>query len=115
MDTVDRVRDCADFMRENGYTHGFIDYWHATPMIELSDGALNVAGITESYRSADHIEMYRWGIAKSPFEPENMPEKVIVFIEREKAYDFEAAFPQIPLVHEGWIFNGYEADSSLIR
>jgi len=114
MDTVDQVRDCAAFMQENGYTHGFINYWYASPMIELSNGALNVAGI-QNAESSERIELCRWGSSKSAFEPENMPEKVMVFIEREQAPAFESLFPALPLVHEGWIFNGYEADSSLIQ
>jgi len=114
MDTMDQVRDCAAFMQENGYTHGFINYWYASPMIELSNGALNVAGI-QNAESSERIELCRWGSSKSAFEPENMPEKVMVFIEREQAPAFESLFPALPLVHEGWIFNGYEADSSLIQ
>ena len=113
MDTVDQVRDCVSFMQDNGYTHGFVDYWYASTMMEVSNGTLNVGGMTEPEGGQIHLK--RWGTSKSVFEPANMPQKVVVFIHREKAADFEALFPALPLVHEGWIFNGYEADSGLIQ
>lgn len=115
MNTVDRVRDCVDFMQENGYTHGYIDYWYANPMIEMSDGALNVGALLDNYEDTRQIALYRWGTSKTAFSQENLPEKVMVFIERQASKGFETTFPDAPLVHEGWIFNGYEVDSSLIE
>ena len=40
-------------------------------------------------------------------------EKILQIL--DKAAEFEKNHPQVPLVHEGWIFNGYEIDASLIK
>lgn len=113
MNTIDQVKDCADFMLEKGYTHGLINYWYACPIIELSNGALNVTGL-ENDRNG-YIIRCRWGTSKTAFAPENLPEKAVVFIKRGENEWFETDFPDAPLVHEGWIFNGYEVDTSLIQ
>ena len=113
--TADQVRDCISYMQDNGYTHGFIDYWYANPMIELSDGSLFVGPLSNEYLSDKTLHMYRWGTLKSAFDPEKMPEKVMVFIKRKECVAFENVFPDAPLLMEGWIFNGYELDSSLIE
>ena len=84
-------------------------------MIEMTDGELNVAGLAAGFEKRGQLEMHRWGASKSAFDRERMPEKAVVFIDRSWADEFEAVFPGLPLVHEGWIFNGYEADSSLIQ
>ena len=113
--TVDQVRDCIAYMQDHGYTHGLINYWYANPMVELSDGSLFVGPLGTEHLADGILKLDHWGTFKSAFEPENMPQKVIVFIKREECASFEAGFPDAPLLMEGWIFNGYELDSSLIE
>ena len=115
MDTVDQVRDCVDFMQQNGYTHGLISYWCANTMIEMTDGELNMIGLRLKYDEEFPIKMQRWGSVRSAFSEENLPEKVIIFVHRGDADQFEENIDVGNPVHEGWIFNGYEVDSALIR
>ena len=114
MNTVDQLLDCVDFMQNNGYTHGFIDYWYANTMMEMSDGTLNVAGLEADYVESDSLVIHDWGTFKSAFEPQNLPEKVMVFAKHKDCWLFEKNHPDACLVHEGWYLNGYEVDSSLI-
>lgn len=114
MDAMDQVRDCVAFMQENGYTHGMIDYWYASVMVEMTDGGLTVVPLESDY--SDHaLSINKWGTFKSDFRQENLPEKIVVFIKQENCELFEAAFPNLPLLQEGWIFNAYEAGSELIK
>jgi len=115
VDTVDQVRDCVEFMQSNGYTYGFINYWYANPMIEMSNGELMVGPLVPDSAADGSLDMMRWGTYKSAFEKENMPAKVIVFIQRVESASFEEHCPEAMLLMEGWIFNGYEVDASLIK
>jgi len=114
INTVDQVRDCIDFMQEKGYSHGMIDYWYASTMVELTDGKLTVAALDNKFESHT-LPIYKWGTFKSDFAPEKLPDKIAVFIQRNQCKSFENSVPEAVLLHEGWIFNAYEADSSLVE
>ena len=112
---MDEVRDCIDFMQENNYTHAMTDYWYANVMMEMTDGELTVAPMLVNYQETPALSLQEWGTSRSAFAKENLPPKMLVFFERAKAAEFEKNYPQVPLVHEGWIFNGYEIDASMIK
>lgn len=114
MNAVDQVDDCVDFLQENHYSHALINYWYANTMIELSDGSLSVAGFEDEYEYTKTFPLYRWGMPKSAFASENLPEKVVVFIRQEETERFEAIFPDALPVYSGNDFFGYEVDASLI-
>lgn len=115
LNAMDEIRDCVTFMQENGYNHAMTDYWYANVMMEMSDGKLTVAPMLINYQEDPSISLQEWGTSRLAFARENLPSTILIFIKREKADEFEAHYSLLPLVHEGWIFNGYEVDTSLIQ
>ncbi|MBQ4264464.1 MAG: hypothetical protein IJB85_03020 [Clostridia bacterium] len=59
------MRASVDFLLEEGYTHGYGDFWTVRVMEELSEGALTFAGVREMATeegalSPVSLEMIRW-------------------------------------------------------
>ncbi len=114
MDTVDGVHDCVAFMRENGYTHAMIGYWYSNVMVEITDGELKVAPLTIIGGENPRLEMDRWGTSKSAFQPDQLPEKIVLFIPHDECEQFKQLFPQVEPVFDGWRFCGYLADAEML-
>ena len=109
---MDEVRDSVAFMQESGYTHAMTDYWYSNVMMEMTDGELTVAPMLVNYQQNPSIRLQPWGTSRSAFLQENLPSKILVFFERERAEEFEQHYPHAPLMHEGWILNAYELDKT---
>lgn len=109
MNVVEDLQDCLDLMQEEEYTHALINYWYASPMAELSSGQINVAPVefTFSYDDEDSlITLYTWGMPKSTFLPENLPDELVVFVEWEEDLPtFLDRFPDAELVWESSPFS----------
>ena len=57
--TVDKnegKREVAAFLEENGYDFGFATYWNANIMTELTDGAVEIANISDP----ENLEYFKW-------------------------------------------------------
>ncbi len=115
MDAVDYVDDCVAFMQENGYTHGLTDYWYANVMREVSDGELFIAPVKVVTAEGFQLQFQKWGTSKTLFQPEKLPEQIVIFMKHEHCDEFKRSFPQVPLVFEGWQFCGYLADTNLLN
>lgn len=112
MDALDKVGECIDFMRREGYTYALIEYWYANVMMELTDGELTVAPIVSHPKESPPLQLYRWGTSHAAFE--NIPPTVLVFQKPNERPSFEAAYPQAERVFEGWYFTGYTLPSSAL-
>lgn len=110
---TDCVRDCVDFMRQNGYTHGMIDYWYANVMMEMSDGTLTIAPYLPPTEHRP-LQLYEWGTSRIAFLPEKLPEKMIIFMDEAEVARFQSFYPQSKKVHTGVFFSGVEVESSWI-
>ena len=110
LNTVETVEPYVAFMRKEGYTHGMINYWQANVMMEVSDGDLVVAPLLV-YRDEQGnpiIEVYHWGTSRSAFQKENLPERIVAFVDAASADGFEQSFPHLKKVYDGGSTFGYE-------
>lgn len=119
MDTVEVLQDCLDFMQEEEYTHALINYWYASPMMELSSGRLTVGPVEITYAMSDDEEsilsIYPWGTSKTAFLPENLPDTLLVFVRWEDELPtFLEKFPDAELVWEGYPFSACEIPCELL-
>lgn len=116
-DAMDEARDCVSFMENSSYKHGMIDFWYANLMMEMSNGELTVAPLLINRSGEKLLKLQEWGTSRSAFARENLPEKIVVFFRGPNEEMFLQHYPDAPMVHDGWIFNGYEidADEVLIR
>ncbi len=112
MDALDKVNECIDFMRREGYTYALIEYWYANVMMELTDGEITVAPVLNRPREDPVIQFYHWGTSHAAFE--NLPPTVVVFQKPNECPPFEAAYPQAEQVFNGWYFTGYTLPSSAL-
>lgn len=119
MNVVESLADCVEFMEEEEYTHALIDYWYASPMMELSSGQLTVGPVEITYAMSDDeesvISIYPWGTSKTAFLPENLPDTLLVFVRWEDELPtFLEKFPDAELVWEGYPFSACEIPSELL-
>lgn len=110
MKIVDYVQDYVAFMKENGYTHGMINYWYANVMMEVADGEITVAPL-QVYTNDEGklvLALDRWGTSRSAFAPENLPEKIIAFVQLGAASEFERDYPHAMQLYQDNSVNAYE-------
>lgn len=107
---VESVQDCVEFMHTHGYTHGIAPYWHANVMAEYSDGTLVVV-LYRLQEPGEPVALYRWGPSYSAFQQGGLPEKLVLFIEKENVEEFLQSYPQSVQVHQGAFFVGLEVDA----
>ena len=110
MNIVDKAYDYVEFMRENSYSHGMIDYWYANVMMEVADGEITMAPL-QVYNNAQGdpvITVYKWGTSRTAFEHENLPEKIVAFIDAASAAEFEQDYPHAVSVYQDSSMSGYE-------
>ncbi|HIS42270.1 MAG TPA: hypothetical protein IAC11_05280 [Candidatus Limiplasma pullicola] len=106
---ADTARVYANFMEENGYTHALAPYWYANVMMELTDGKLTVGSIELDENEGKLVlRAGKWATSKAAFERENLPERLLVFIEEDYVKRFEESFPHFPRVFEYWHTCAYE-------
>lgn len=109
MFVVDTARAYIDFMQENGYTHAITPYWYANTMMELTDAELTVAPLwLRDWNGQTFISIDPWGTARTIFEKDTLPQKLVVFVPEANVARFEQAFPQLPKVFEYWGTRAYE-------
>lgn len=114
LNTAEKAATCAEQMKEHGYTHGMIDYWYANVMMELTDGELIMAPLNVVEEKDVILKVYPWGTSRTAFNRENLPDKIIAFIQRNKAPAFEERYPQAVYKCENYSFIGYEVSADEI-
>ncbi|MBR3872587.1 MAG: hypothetical protein IKJ26_00295 [Clostridia bacterium] len=110
MNVADSVQDYVTFMKDNGYTHGMIDYWYANVMMEVADGEITVAPLLvyDNAQGEPVITVYKWGTSRTAFARKNLPEKIVAFIDAAAAQDFEQDYPHAVRVYQDSSMSGYE-------
>ncbi len=106
---VECMQDCVEFMHIHGYTHGIAPYWYANVMVEYSDGTLTVA----PYRliiPEEPLKIVEWGPALLAFQSEDLPDKLIIFMEKKDVENFRQMYPGSVQVHTGVFLIGMEVD-----
>jgi len=77
----------AEFLVENGYKQGYATYWNGNIMQELTNGALQIANIS----NPEELEFFKWSSETAYYMPEFGNEKVFMILTAEEMETFEHA------------------------
>ena len=99
------MMDAADFLTEEGYTHGYGDFWHVRVMQERTQGALTFAGVAvieteDGAVSPVSLDFIRWLEMDDASDLDACREKTFLLLTHEKAEELApwlemTAAPQI--------------------
>ncbi|MBR3825848.1 MAG: hypothetical protein IKJ39_11710 [Lachnospiraceae bacterium] len=76
------------FLEENGYTFGYASYWNANIMTELSDGAVEVANISDF----EEMSFFRWSSPMRYYEADYHQGKTFLLLAEEQRVKYGVLF-----------------------
>ena len=116
MNAVDNISyrmGSCDFLLENGYTFGYATFWNANFYSGLTDGKIEMAGITDP----GTMEAYRWNTLEKYYERDYCKEKTFILlttVEYEKYKDSQVIQSgDIVYQDSGYVIVGYANSESL--
>ena len=117
MITVDKnreKREAAQFLVEQGYDFGYATYWNGNIMQELSDGALQLANISDP----EEFTFFKWSSENAYYEPDYANGKVFLLLSEEEYQEYRDAkvlTAGAEIYHQnGFVIFGYESNEMLL-
>lgn len=117
MITVDKnreKREAAQFLVEQGYDFGYATYWNGNIMQELSDGALQLANISDP----EEFSFFKWSSESAYYEPDYATGKVFLLLSEEEYQEYRNAkvlSAGEEIYHQnGFVIFGYESNEMLL-
>jgi len=113
------MMDAAAFLMEEGYTHGYGNFWTVRMLEELTEGKLTFAGINlaqteEGAASPVSIDMIRWLEPDGASHIDACEDKVFLLLSPEESEQLEPwlALAGAELIYENAAFRAYGMESS---
>lgn len=111
-DNLKEYEEVADFLIEEGVSHGYAEFWDAARISLVRDGAVTMG----NFYTAEKLEMY-WWLTSTKWYPPNIPEKMktayVVKSGKEEVF-MEQFSPEdrIELCYENALFSVYISDTN---
>ena len=113
------MMEAAEFLQDEGYTHGYGTFWNVRVMQELTEGKLTFTGVwvqpTEEGAAADRtLEPMRWLEPDCYSDLDVCPEKTFLFVtkEEEKELDSFLKMTGAPKIYANGTYSAYGFASS---
>ena len=113
------MMEAAQYLMDEGYTHGYGDFWDIRVMQERTQGALTFAGVAavqteEGAVSPVSLDMIRWLEPDGASHMEACPEKTFMILQHGKAQELAPwlALTGAPVIYENGTYAIYGFESS---
>lgn len=92
-DKNEAKRPVAEFLADSDYTFGYATYWNGNIMTEMTDGAVEIANLTDP----ECLEYFKWSSPMKYYEEGYPAGEVFLLLTAEEAAEYETA----PVLNRG--------------